>query len=49
MEEPKKSELLKKAFKFIEGENFEFKLYDANAKFNELPGNYIKIDQDKFY
>ena len=31
------------------GENFEFKLYDANAKFNELPGNYDKIDKDKFY
>jgi hypothetical protein len=31
------------------GENFEFKLYDVNAKFNELSGNYTKIDQDKFY
>lgn len=30
------------------GENFEFKLYD-DAAFNELPGNYTKIDQDKFY
>lgn len=32
----------------LKGENFVFKLY-GDTEFNELSGNYTKIEQDKFY